>query len=256
MQKRSYRTHVRIFTLLLAVFLILCQSTVLAQDLRTSLFEDADKAMSLAKEKAAKLLAPTLWERGQEAYAKAEKEFNNGKNLDKIRERLREAVQFFQDASKAAEMARSDLSTALKARLDAQKAGAADYAAEDWKKANTSFRDAAAKLENGDKEGAVKKAGEAERYYRQAELIGVKANFLDETRTLLDEADKKKVDKTAPHTLARAKELLTTAEVEIEKNRYDTDYPRSLARQAKYEVKHALYLAKTIEQFQRKKDAV
>jgi outer membrane protein OmpA-like peptidoglycan-associated protein len=41
--------------------------------------------------------------------------------------------------------------------------------------------------------------------------------------------------------------MLASAEKALTENRYDTDEPRSIARQAKYEVKHAMYLARTLE---------
>jgi outer membrane protein OmpA-like peptidoglycan-associated protein len=40
--------------------------------------------------------------------------------------------------------------------------------------------------------------------------------------------------------------LLADAERELNENRYDTDMPRSLARQANYEAKHAIYLSEVV----------
>ena len=48
--------------------------------------------------------------------------------------------------------------------------------------------------------------------------------------------------KLAPKTLEQARTLLADAETKLNSNRYDTDEARSLARQAKYQAKHALYL--------------
>ena len=47
--------------------------------------------------------------------------------------------------------------------------------------------------------------------------------------------------------MAKAEALLAQAETALTEDRYDTDQPRSLARQAKYEAKHAIYLAKVLE---------
>ena len=70
---------------------------------------------------------------------------------------------------------------------------------------------------------------------------------LDETRRLISQAKKARVERDAPKTLARAEKLLIQAEKALTENRYDTDEPRSLARQAKYEVKHAMYLAQELK---------
>jgi hypothetical protein len=40
--------------------------------------------------------------------------------------------------------------------------------------------------------------------------------------------------------------LLADAERELNENRYDTDLPRSLAQQANYEAKHAIYLSEIV----------
>ncbi|MCK5146548.1 OmpA family protein [bacterium] len=249
MRKLNHMQVLMMCTLIFA--LCTCTTMLSAQDLKSSLFEKADEALKQANGSTANRLSPTLYAKGLEAYQKAEKEFNSGKNLDKIRTQLRASVQFFQDAIKASKLVNERLATTLKARSDADMAGTAEYAGDEWQNAENKFNEAAKKMERGDLDGAQEKAGEAERYYRKAELIAVKANFLDETRSLLEVADKNKVEKLAPLTLARARELLQTAEVELEKNRYDTDYPRSLAKQAKYEVKHALYLAETINTFRK-----
>lgn len=57
----------------------------------------------------------------------------------------------------------------------------------------------------------------------------------------MDVADK------APKTLKKAKSLLAESEKQLETNRYDMDYPRTLAKQAKYETNHAIFLYKTIK---------
>jgi outer membrane protein OmpA-like peptidoglycan-associated protein len=54
------------------------------------------------------------------------------------------------------------------------------------------------------------------------------------------------VPRYAPKTLARAQDLLAQAELALNENRYDTDLPRSLAQQANYEARHAIYLAELI----------
>ena len=55
--------------------------------------------------------------------------------------------------------------------------------------------------------------------------------------------------KYAPVTFAKAQSLLEQAEHELNENRYDTDLPRSLAQQANYEARHAIYLAEVIGKF-------
>ena len=56
------------------------------------------------------------------------------------------------------------------------------------------------------------------------------------------------VPRYAPVTYEKARSLLAQAERELNENRYDTDLPRSLAQQANYEARHAIYLAGVISQ--------
>ena len=106
-------------------------------------------------------------------------------------------------------------------------------------------------ISTGDVNDARKKAGEAERLYRDAELAAIKTNYLQETWSLLEQADKMKVKDNAPKTLERARELIKQAEKELNENRYDTDVARSLAQQANYEAKHAIYLHNLIKQMKK-----
>ena len=115
-----------------------------------------------------------------------------------------------------------------------------------WDKAQREFGSAVRYLERGDLKSAKRKDIAATSLYRDAELIAIKAQYLTQTRQLLKDADKRRVGRYAPFTLNKAKQLLSDAERELEENRYDTDYPRSLAQQANYEAKHAFYLADVV----------
>ncbi len=121
-----------------------------------------------------------------------------------------------------------------------------------WTEAEKKFNEAAGKLEDGDVNDAREKAGEAEKLYRQAELDAIKTNYLDETRELLKQAEKLDVKDRAPKTLLTAQQLVKQAEKELNENRYDTDVARSLAQQANYQAKHAIYLSNTIKQMKDK----
>ena len=51
----------------------------------------------------------------------------------------------------------------------------------------------------------------------------------------------------SPVTLLKAQQLIAKAEKELSENRYDTDVARSLAREANYEAKHAIYLQQIVK---------
>ena len=221
-------------------------------DVKTVLFKDANTSMEAAREAQAQVLAPENFGEAMKYYQKAEDELQQGKDLDDIRKNLRASIVYFKKAIDATKLAEVTFPNSMKARKDAQYTESAKFSSKLWTEAEKKFNEAASTLEKGDVNDARKKAGEAERLYRQAELDAIKANYLDETRELLKQADQLKVKDHAPKTLLNAQQLVAQAEKELNENRYDTDVARSLAQQANYQAKHAIYLANTIKQMKDK----
>ncbi len=226
------------------------------QDIKASLFKEADKALKDAKAVKADLLSPKNFSEAMKYYQEADKDFQKGKNLEDIRKKLRASVSYFTKATAATKLAEVTMANSIKARSDAVQAGAPKFSTKPWDEAELKFNEAARKLEDGDVNAAKKKSGEAETVYRQSELDAIKVNYLNDTWDLLKEADELDVKKYAPNTLKQAQELVANAEKELNENRYDTDVARSLARQAKYEAQHAIYLSKTIKDLRDNKDSM
>jgi OmpA-OmpF porin, OOP family len=217
------------------------------QNLRGTMFVEADRALERARAANAELLAPVAFARGAEAYAAAEDDLERGRNMERIRASLTAAARAFTEASDAAEIANVTLAAVIKTRADAANANAATFAAELWSEASQAFDTSARRLEDGDIRGARSRADEAEALYRDAELTAIKAQYLSQTRALLAEAEQARVPRLAPRTFEKARSLLAEAERELNENRYDTDLPRSLAQQANYEARHAIYLAGLVD---------
>ncbi len=214
-----------------------------AQDLRADLFSTADSFRDAAIEARADVLAPDSFEDAQKLYDRAEDHLERGRDIESIQEDLADAVESFKAAIEATKLAKVTLADAIGARDDAETAEAARYAAELWEKAEQRFGEAARSLEGGNVNRAKKRAEEAVPLFRDAELNAIKSNFFDETRALLERARKDRTERYAPETLARSQDLLSQAEAAIEKDRYDTDLPRTLASEAKYEANHAFRIA-------------
>ena len=223
--------------LALASFALIGTPLALAQqDLRSTLFVEADQALMAARAANAELLAPATFHRAMESYQTAENDLARSRNADRVRAELATAAKTFKQAKDTAESASVTLASMIKTRADATKASAATFAAEQWTGATERFDSAVRKLE----------AGDVRVKFRDAELTSIKAQYLSQTRALLAEADQSRVARVAPKTLEHARALLAQAEKALNENRYDTDLPRSLAQQANYEARHAIYLAKTI----------
>lgn len=250
----SIMMGVGLFLLFLSSITIAHNTPAEQQDIKASLFKEANKAMNDAKEVKADILSPKNFNEAMKYYQDADNDYQKGKNLEDIRKKLRASVAYFTKAIETTKIAEVTLANSIKARSDANQAGAPQYSSKTWSQAETKFNAAARELEDGDVNAAKKRSGEAETIYRQAELEAIKVNYLNETWRLLKQAEEKDVKKYAPNTLKKAQDLVAHSEKELNENRYDTDVARSLARQAKYEAQHTLYLSKIIKDLRDNRD--
>jgi len=218
------------------------------EGVRASLFQPANQALAAANEANAAVLSPTNYRKGTDAFKDAQKDFDRNGNLDAIRKKLADAVASFNKAVESSKLAEFTLTSAIGARDDASSADALKNAPQLWKDAEDEFARATTRLESGDVKRAKYYADKAEPIYREAELAAIKTSYLGEARALLAQADREKVERYAPITLADAQKLLEQAEHELNTNRYDTDQPRDLARQARFEARRALYIAGVAKQ--------
>jgi outer membrane protein OmpA-like peptidoglycan-associated protein len=231
---------------LLALFLLGAGTGAAQDELRRTFFKEADAAKAAADELDARLLSPRAYKAGTDDYEDAEVALERGRNIEYVRRKASDAEANFRQAAETAELAKSALAQVMKSRQDAANARAPELAREVWDKAQREFGNAIRYLERGDLKNAQKNDIEATTFYRDAELIAIKAQYLNETRQLLANAERARVDRYAPITFGKAQQLLADAERELNENRYDTDLPRSLARQANYEAKHAIYLSEVV----------
>jgi len=232
--------------LLLTLSLTLGAHALAQDELRATFFKDADIARAAAEAANAELLAPRSYGRGMKEYRDAETALSRGRNIELVRSNAADATRYFDTATEAAQLAATALAQVMKSRQDAANARSPELAPEIWQSAQRKFGDAVRLLERGDLKGSRRRDIEATSLYRDAELVAIKAQYLTETRRLLADADRARVGRYAPITLGKAKQLLADAERELNENRYDTDLPRSLARQANYEAKHAIYLSEIV----------
>jgi outer membrane protein OmpA-like peptidoglycan-associated protein len=181
-------------------------------------------------------------------YGDAEEDLARGRDVSRIRTALTEVNRLLDLAIEAAESATVTLASLIKTRDDALNADAPTFSPELWIEAEKAFDESARRLEFGNIRQARERSDEAEVLFRDAELTAIKVQYLSQTRALLAQAEQERVPRYAPLTFARAQALLQQAESELNLNRYDTDVPRSLAQQANYEARHAIFLASRIRE--------
>ena len=214
-----------------------------AQDLRAELFREVDEAWTTARAARVEILSPRSYAKAEKLYRRAEDNLARGRTIDDIQEDLRETIARLQEGIEAAKLAEVTLAAPLEARSDALSAEAPQYAGVLWTDAEKKLARGAEALEDGDVNKAKKRGEEARLLFRDAELDAIKTNFFDETRVLLAKAEKERIRRYAPETLGRSESLLAQAEAALDRDRYDTDLPRTLAREAKHGARHAFHIA-------------
>ena len=249
-------TSVVVIAVVAAVLLLSAVQPAYSQKdgVKTTMFKDLDSVMAVALTANADILTPDSYGKARKIYLEASEEFEKGKNLEDIRKKIIRAQSIFTECLNGTKLARVTFVNSLSSRSDAVAAEAPTYATSSWTKAELKFKEAATRLEDGNVKDAQKKATVAEGLYREAELEAINTAYLKETWSLLQQAEKQKVSDQAPKTLAKADALVREAEDKLTRDRYDTDLPRSLAREAKYQALHALYLSKTISKMKKDKE--
>lgn len=225
-------------------------SQLIGQDVQSSLFGEADKMIEEALTNELNLLSPGYYEKAFEDYKSAKAEYKDGANLKDIKEKIENVTKYLKVAKTKAEVSSITLKNSLNARKDAVKVEAILHAPEIWLSAEEKFREAGEEVEDGDIPDAEEASKEAEELYRSAELASIKVLYLDETWKLINTAKEEEAENFAVKTLEKATALVKEAEKELSENRYDTDLPRSLAHQAKYEASHAIYLTRFVKDFE------
>jgi OOP family OmpA-OmpF porin len=224
-------------------------AAAVAAETPESLVSQAESARAEAVEARAELLAPESFRSGERDMERARSDAARGRNADRVSRWARDAILSFRRAAEAAELATTRLAAVIRARTAASEAGADDLKLDDWRRGEDTLEKAAIALERGDEADSTRLGESAADLYRSAELRAIKLRLLADTKALIEDARKQKVQRYAPRTLARAEALISEAAAAIEADRYDTDKPRELALEARYEVRHAFQIARRLDQW-------
>ncbi len=106
-------------------------------------------------------------------YKEAGDTLAKGKDINSVKEDLSKADGLFKKSTDAAKLAQVTFADAITARTSAEKAEAAKYAAKDWGKGESTLKDAAEQLEEGNLNKAQKTVDDAKKYYKSAETKAV-----------------------------------------------------------------------------------
>lgn len=239
------------FSLVLLLSITISGINLFAQQDIESLLNAIENEMSQLRQDQYDLLVPDNFESAEKEFQRAKQDFEAGKNIREIQEKLERAgkhLKVVSDIGKEGELIFKDV---LVARQDALVAQAPDYALTEFEEAEKQFKDASRRLEKGDSKSARDRTIKVEQAYRQAELKAIKESIVGEVRDLLKEAEDKKVKNNAPVTLAEANNLYNEILTILNSNRYAKSNAGETASEAAYQARHAINLAAIIEEFKK-----
>lgn len=245
-----------------AIAVIFCISSVPSilfgqsrAELKATLFNDVEKLMAKVQAEQGNVLAPSNFKNAMNRYDQALRDFNEGKRLRDIQDKLEDVKRYFSTCLKTAETGHLAFSSTLKAREDALHANAPEYAQRLYEDAENEFISAAKKLERGverdDIKGVKNLVPKIDQLYRKAELSAIKVSIIGTVKNLVREAKEIKADEVTPITYAKALQLLNESEAILNSDRRSESSAKQKAEAAEIEAKHAIYLTKEIQRLKK-----
>ena len=230
--------------IILCLFFIISISNVFSQDNQlTNCLNSVNGVLNIAREKNASTYAPRNYQKGMEILQDAKARELKKNKVGNICKKTLQAENYFSDSIESAKMAQMILSTSIISRQNAANVNAEKLANAIWSKAERSFDEAIRNNERGNSDRSKALNEETTILYEMAELVAIKNLYLNSTRTLIANAEELKASRYAPITLEKAKNLLRKAEDLLDQNRYETEVPLDIVKQANYEAKRTIYLA-------------
>ena len=230
--------------IILCLFFIISISNVFSQDNQlTNCLNSVNGVLNIAREENASTYAPRNYQKGMEILQDAKARELKKNKIDIICKKTLQAENYFSDSIESAKMAQMILSTSIISRQNATNVNAEKLANAIWSKAERSFDEAIRNNERGNSDRSKVLNEETTILYEMAELVAIKNLYLNYTRTLIANAEELKASKYAPITLEKAKNLLRKAEDLLDQNRYETEVPLDIVKQANYEAKRTIYLS-------------
>jgi len=213
------------FQIFLQIAVVLLLSAALTQvifaqhkdNIKTEFFRELDAVFEQARNKAVSELTPGLYSKALKLYKRAEKDYDKGERVDKIRKQIKEALAGINKAISATEVSRVALAELLTVRQEAS--SKQNYIAlqpKEFAAAERKYKEAIAKAEDGNIKSARKKANDAIKLYRQTIVRALLAGPVKTTEDRLkqEKSLSKNDRKQTKQALKKLKKSLEAAQKE------------------------------------------
>ncbi len=235
--------HIKRWSCLLVVVLSLlagCASPTLEvppvaiSDNPSSKIFELEETLAASRVDQVNVLSPTWYAKAENALDKARYGLAYDDSVAGILTNVAYGHAYLEKAKEYAQIARSTIPNAIKARTLASAAGAASYAS-DFKDMEDQFMSLTMDIENNNIARAEKYEDKVAQGYADLELRAIKEKTLGEVRSLLATAETNGADRLAPKTLIMARNTLQEADQFITEQRYESEKMQEKAKQALFQ---------------------
>ncbi|UCF03194.1 MAG: DUF4398 domain-containing protein, partial [Deltaproteobacteria bacterium] len=206
-----------------------------------------DSEISNAQKNQLNVLAPTSFAKAEAYLNDAKKALKRGDELSEILEPIASGHAQLQHAEEMAQVARTTLPNAIKARELARAAGATNLGA-DYVRAEEQFLRLTKAIENNDLKYAQNNREKVAAAFDQLEVRAIKDQTLGEARKLIKQAEEEGARKLTPKTLAVAQQKLNDADAFISEHRYEKEMIQQKSADALFQAQRLVQVTRQSKQ--------
>jgi outer membrane protein OmpA-like peptidoglycan-associated protein len=206
-----------------------------------------DSEISNAQKNQLNVLAPTSFAKAEAYLNDAKKALKSGDELSEILEPIASGHAQLQHAEEMAQVARTTLPNAIKARELARAAGATNLG-EDYVRAEEQFLKLTKAIENNDLRYAQNNRDKVAAAFDQLEVRAIKDQTLGEARKLIKQSEEEGARKLTPKTLAVAQQKLNDADAFISEHRYEKEKIQQKSAEALFQAQRLVQVTRQSKQ--------
>ena len=181
---------------------------------------------------------------------KAKQGLDKGAKLTDIQGYIAQGNASLKKAEEIAQVSRTILGETNKARDNALKVGA-DRLGEPYMKVEKQYLKLTKAIENDNLSYAQKNAAEVQAAFRDVEIMAIKKSAIGDARKMMADADKAKIQKTAPTAYKDALQALNEADAYIGQNPYEADIISQKAAHAEFMARRMMSIDESGKKFQK-----
>ncbi|NOQ42992.1 MAG: OmpA family protein [Dehalococcoidia bacterium] len=206
-----------------------------------------DSEIRNAQKNQLNVLAPTSFAKAEAYLNDAKKALKSGDELSEILEPIASGYAQLQHAEEMAQVARTTLPNAIKARELARAEGATNLG-EDYVRAEEQFLKLTKAIENNDLRYAQNNREKVAAAFDQLEVRAIKDQTLGEARKLIKQAEDEGARKLTPKTLEVAQQKLNDADAFISDHRYEKEKIQQKSTEALFQAQRLVQVTRQSKQ--------